>query len=144
MLGTHPGDRLYQPGLNILKMWPMPNVAGTITGRNYEIHPAGREASLATSPRSASTISRSRSLRVSSSTRARSSGSRSFSGTIPGWNDSKMVHPRIGTDAVSVNYSLNPTTFLEGTFGRAGNQLAACGHAELLQPDGGADIRISN
>ena len=38
-----------------------------------------------------------------------------------------MVHPRIGTEAVNVNYSINPTTFLEGTYGRAGNQLAACG-----------------
>ena len=38
-----------------------------------------------------------------------------------------MVHPRIGTEAVTVNYSISPTTFLEATYGRAGNQLAACG-----------------
>ena len=38
-----------------------------------------------------------------------------------------MVHPRIGTEGVTVNYSLNPTTFIEATYGRAGNELAACG-----------------
>ena len=38
-----------------------------------------------------------------------------------------MVHPRIGTEGVTVNYSLSPTTFIEATYGRAGNQLAACG-----------------
>ena len=30
--------------------------------------------------------------------------------------------PGVGTDAVSVNYNLNQTTFLEGTFGRAWNK----------------------
>ena len=37
VLGRIPADRLYQPGLNILKMWPMPNDASTATGRNYAI-----------------------------------------------------------------------------------------------------------
>ena len=28
---------------------------------------------------------------------------------------------------MTVNYNINATTFLEGTYGRAGNQLAGCG-----------------
>ena len=38
-------------------------------------------------------------------------------GTIPGWNDTVTPYTGVGTDAVSVNYNLDSTTFLEGTFG---------------------------
>ena len=43
VLGRIPANRLYQPGLNILKMWPLPNNASTTTGHNYRDHQAGRE-----------------------------------------------------------------------------------------------------
>ena len=126
MLGRIPADRLYQPGLNILKMWPMPNDASTATGAQLRItRPA--ESILGYQPAFASTISRHQSLRVSVKYQGAIQRQQVFNGTIPGFNDSKMVHPRIGTEGVTVNYSLNPTTFIEATYGRAGNQLAACG-----------------
>src|SRR5260370_35873333 len=37
VLGRIPADRLYQPGLNILKMWPLPNVSGTGLPYNYQL-----------------------------------------------------------------------------------------------------------
>ena len=43
-------------------------------------------------------------------------------GTIPGWNNLLDPFPIVATDAVSVNYNLNQTTFVEGTFGRAWNK----------------------
>ena len=43
VLGRIPASDLYQPGLNILKMWPLPNNASTTTGHNYRDHQAGRE-----------------------------------------------------------------------------------------------------
>ncbi len=48
-------------------------------------------------------------------------------GTLPGWNDTIVPIPEKGTEAVTVNYNINSSTFLEGTYGRAGNQLAGCG-----------------
>src|SRR4029453_18643391 len=45
-------------------------------------------------------------------------------GSIPGWNDAITPYTGRGTDAVSANYNLSQTMFLEGTFGRAWNQLA--------------------
>ena len=126
VLGRIPADRLYQPGLNILKMWPLPNGQGTTTGRNYEIiRPA--ESILGYQPAFRFDYQPLQSLRVSVKYQGAIQRQQIFNGTIPGFNDSKMVHPRIGTEAVTVNYSFNPTTFLEATYGRAGNQLAACG-----------------
>jgi len=126
VLGRIPQDRLYQPGLNILKMWPMPNFQGTTTGRNYEII-RPEEKILGYQPAVRVDYQPLQALRVSVKYQGAIQRQQVFNGTIPGWNDSKMVHPRIGTEAVTVNYSINPTTFLEGTYGRAGNELAACG-----------------
>ena len=126
VLGRIPANRLYQPGLNILKMWPLPNGQGTTTGRNYEIiRPA--ESILGYQPAVRFDYQPLQSLRVSVKYQGAIQRQQIFNGTIPGFNDSKMVHPRIGTEAVTVNYSISPTTFLEATYGRAGNQLAACG-----------------
>src|SRR5215213_408010 len=126
VLGRIPADRLYQPGLNILKMWPTPNNASTATGANYAItRPA--ESILGYQPALRLDYQPTSSLRVSVKYQGAIQRQQIFNGTIPGFNDSKMVHPRIGTEGVTVNYSLNPTTFIEATYGRAGNQLAACG-----------------
>ena len=104
----------------------MPNGLGTTTGRNHElVRPA--EEILGYQPAVRVDYQPFQSLRVSVKYQGAIQRQQIFNGTIPGWNDSKMVHPRIGTEAVNVNYSINPTTFLEGTYGRAGNQLAACG-----------------
>ena len=126
VLGRIPTDRLYQPGLNILKMWPVPNNASTATGANYAItRPA--ESILGYQPAVRIDYQPMASLRVSVKYQGAIQRQQVFNGTIPGFNDSKMVHPRIGTEGVTVNYSLSPTTFIEATYGRAGNQLAACG-----------------
>ena len=124
--GRFPRIGLYQPGLNILKMWPMPNNASTATGANYAItRPA--ESILGYQPAVRVDYQPTSSLRVSVKYQGAIQRQQVFNGTIPGFNDSKMVHPRIGTEGVTVNYSLNPTTFIEATYGRAGNELAACG-----------------
>jgi hypothetical protein len=126
VLGRIPADRLYQQGLNILKMWPLPNNASTVTGANYAItRPA--ESILGYQPALRLDYQPTSSLRVSVKYQGAIQRQQVFNGTIPGFNDSKMVHPRIGTEGVTVNYSLNPTTFIEATYGRAGNELAACG-----------------
>ena len=107
------------------------------------IRSSGRpRASSAISRRFASTISRTASLRVSVKYQGGISVNRRSTARIPGFNDSKMVHPRIGTEGVTVNYSLSPTTFIEATYGRAGNQLAGVRpDAQLLQRHRGPDQR---
>jgi hypothetical protein len=126
VLGRIPADRLYQQGLNILKMWPLPNNASTVTGANYAItRPA--ESILGYQPAVRVDYQPTSSLRVSVKYQGAIQRQQVFNGTIPGFNDSKMVHPRIGTEGVTVNYSVSPTTFIEATYGRAGNELAACG-----------------
>ena len=49
---------------------------------------------------------------------------------LPGFNDTQMQRPVISTIAVSANYNLNNTTFLEGTYGRSRNELAGCALAQ--------------
>ena len=53
-------------------------------------------------------------------------------GSLPGWNDAIVPIPEKGTEAVTVNYNINATTFLEGTYGRAGKPAgrAAAGSRE--------------
>ena len=51
-------------------------------------------------------------------------------GTIPGFNDTRQYNPFVRTLAATVNYSLNSSTFLEATFGRAQNSLTGCALAQ--------------
>jgi hypothetical protein len=47
-------------------------------------------------------------------------------GSIPGFNDTRMQNPAVHMVSASLNYNLNSTTFLEGTFGWSGNDQAGC------------------
>ena len=53
-----------------------------------------------------------------------------INGALPGFNDTQMQRPVISTMAVSANYNLNNTTFIEGTYGRSRNELAGCALAQ--------------
>ena len=121
MLGRIPANRLYQPGLAILNMWPLPT-SSTIVGTNLQfIRPA--EDTLSYQPADPLRLSGAcRPCASATSSRGSSTRHQVTQGSIPGWNDALNPFPGIGTDAVSVNYNLNPTMFLEGTFGRAWNK----------------------
>ncbi len=49
-----------------------------------------------------------------------------FNGTLPGFNDSRMSQPVITTQAMSFNYTIRPSVFLEATYGRTQNELSGC------------------
>jgi len=120
VLGRIPQDRLYQPGLNILKMYPMPT-SSSIIGRNLEfIRPS--EDTLSYQPAFRFDYQPFAALRVSYKFQGQITRRQVLNGTIPGWNNTLDPFPIVATDAVSVNYNLNPTTFIEGTFGRAWNK----------------------
>ena len=121
-----------RPGLNILKLYPLPNIAN-VPGVSLQLrdHPADRERPrvAAGGPRRLSADRRRCARR--SSTPAGSSADQTFNGTIPGFNDTQMQHaPVVELLATSVNYTLNPTTFLEATYGHSQNELAGCALAQ--------------
>ena len=125
VLGRIPQSRLYQPGLNILKMWPLAT-SSSITGRNLEFT-RPPEDTLSYQPAVRFDYQPTTALRLSFKYQGQIARKQITQGTIPGWNDLVVPIPRIGTEAVTVNYNLSSTMFLEGTYGRAGNQLAGGG-----------------
>ena len=126
MLGRIPADRLYPLGLNILKMYPMPNNQSTTIGTNHQfIQPT--YDTLLYQPALRLDYQVTQGLRVSFKYQGNNMSKRVTLGSLPGWNDGIVPIPEKGTEAVTVNYNINASTFLEGTYGRAGNQLAGCG-----------------
>ena len=91
MLGRIPQNRLYQPGLNILKMWPMPT-SSTSSGRTCKfIRPP--EDTLAYQPAVRFDYQAMPSLRVSYKYQGRSNRKQVNQGTIPGLNDTRSRLP---------------------------------------------------
>jgi Carboxypeptidase regulatory-like domain len=128
VVGRIPQSALYQPGLNILKMFPMPNLTNIPAGQayNFEIT-RPQEDTISYQPAFRIDYQPLQKLRVSFKYQGQITRRQVNQGTLPGWNDSMAPKPRIGTEAVTVNYNLSSTMFLEGTYGRAGNQLAQNG-----------------
>lgn len=125
VVGRIPADQLYATGLNILNMWPLPNVSGAGVGYNYEIvRPT--ESALAWQPAVKIDLHASPALRVSAKYSGKHQRNQVFNGTLPGFNDTRMARPVVYTMATTVNYTLGPTTFLESTYGRSYNELAGC------------------
>ena len=130
VLGKIPADRLYQPGLNVLKQYPPPNLT-QVPGiaYNYEI----------TRPNQ-SLLSWQPAIRVDYQPTQKLRGTFKYSGwqqrrdvvlgLLPGFNDTQMQRPVISNMVFSANYNLNATTFLEGTYGRSRNELAGCALAQ--------------
>jgi hypothetical protein len=119
VVGRIPQNRLYQPGLAILNMWPLPT-SSTIVGTNLQfIRPV--EDTLSYQPAIRFDYQAWPSLRVSYKYQGQLNRDQVNQGSIPGWNDGRTAFSGTGTDAGSVNYNLSPTMFLEGTLGRAWN-----------------------
>ena len=128
MLGRIPQNRLYPLGLNILKMWPMPT-SSSVPGQELWSSSGLPRDTLQYQPAFRFDYQVAcRALRVSYKYQGQIDRKQVTQGTIPGFNDvDDALHRDRGTDAVTANYNLSSTMFLEGTFGRAWNQLAGCG-----------------
>jgi hypothetical protein len=138
VLGRIPQGRLYQPGLNILRMWPMPTTSNVVGTNLQFIRPP--QDTMQYQPAIRFDYQALPSLRVSYKYQGQIDRKQVNQGTIPGWNDLITPYTGRGTDAVSVNYNLSSTMFLEGTFGRAWNQLAGGGGIPV---DSVADARTT-
>ncbi len=129
VVGRIPADRLYGLGLNVLKMYPMPNVNVAGAAYNYELtRPA--EQLRSNQPAVRLDYQPFQQLRGTFKYSGWSQQDVVVPGTIPGFNDTRQYHPFVRTVAATINYSINPSTFLEATFGRAQNSLTGCALAQ--------------
>jgi hypothetical protein len=129
VLGRIPADRLYSAGVNILKMYPMPNVNLPGVGYNYEITRPG-EKLIANQPAIRLDYQPWDNLRGTFKYSGWAQKDEMILGTIPGWNDTRQYNPFVRTIATTINWSINPTTFIEATYGRAQNSLTGCALAQ--------------
>ncbi len=130
-----PSDRLYAPGVAVLSRYPLPNkTQAPGTNYNYEV-PAPTYQQLTQQPAIRIDYQLSSKLRFT----GKYSGQRArpvvTPGLLQGFNDAYVPYPYITNYAVTGNYVINSTTFLEGTWGMIQNQLAGGNENGLLVND---------
>lgn len=131
VLGRIPASSLYQPGLNILKLFPAPNITNVPPGQNYNLELRRPEESiLSWQPAVRIDYQPTSRLRTTFKYSAWMQADHLFLGTVPGFNDTKMQDAPVLSYTASVNYSLNSTTFIEATYGFSQNELAGCAQAQ--------------
>lgn len=129
VLGRIPANRLYTPGVKILDLYPMPNV--TIPGVAYNYEGKRKQQSLMSQqPVVKFDYQPWTRLRGSFKLAAWGQPNDIIYSSLPGFNDSKQYKAWFTLFATTINYSINPTTFVEGTFGRSRNDLAGCVQAQ--------------
>ncbi len=130
VLGKIPTNMLYQPGLNILNMWPAANLAMPVgQNYNYEIRRPS-ESVLSWQPAVKVDYNITQTLRASFKYSSWKQRSQTFNGSLPGFNDARMQDKPVVSYTVSGNYSISPTMFLEATYGHSQNELAGCAQAQ--------------
>jgi Carboxypeptidase regulatory-like domain len=126
VLGRIPASRLYQPGLNTLNLWPLPNAA-TAPGQAYNLEVTRpTEAILSWQPAIRVDYQPTQKLRATFKYSGWQQRNQIINGTLPGFNDTKMQRPVVSSWATTVNYTFGPTTFFEATYGRSQDELAGC------------------
>ena len=130
VLGKIPADRLYATGVALLSRYPLPNRAQT-PGSNYNFEIGGPGSpplpsvkQLTQQPAIRLDYQLSQKLRVTGKYSGQRQRVLTVPGLIPGFTDVKTPYPFITNYAVTANYAINPTTFLEGTYGFIRNELA--------------------
>ena len=125
VLGRIPADRLYQTGVNILKLYPLPNIDGAGRGYNYELT-RPTEKALAMQPAIRVDYQPIQSVRATVKYSGFRQRNQIFNGTLPGFNDAQQQDPVISTLSMTVNYNMNASTFLEATYGQSQNAFGGC------------------
>jgi hypothetical protein len=124
VLGRIPADRVYGAGLALLSRYPLPNVTqGPGSNYNYEVA-APTIANLTQQPAIRIDYQLSSKLRFTGKYSGQRARRLITPGTIQGFNDVLNPYPFITNYGVTVNYTMNSSTFLEGTYGFIRNQLA--------------------
>jgi hypothetical protein len=138
VVGRIPADRLYGLGLDILKRYPMPNKIQEInTTYNYQMGGDGFPAlplveNLTRQPALRLDYDISSKLRLTGKYAGQRARPLVTPGLIPGFTDVLTPYPYITNYAVTVNYTMNSTTFLEGTYGFIRNELTGGNEGGVL------------
>jgi len=128
VLGKIPANRLYQPGLAILNnLWPATNHT-QLAGENYNYEVQAPVVKTYTyQPTVRMDYQFSPTLRLTGKFNGQNNapGRPVIPGSLPGFNDTQRIKGTEWTStwAVTGNYVVNPTTFIEATYGRAKNYL---------------------
>ncbi len=135
VIGRIPQDRLYAAGIGVLSRYPEPNlVQAPNTNWNYEI-PAPQVEDLIQQPAVRLDYQMSSNLRLTGKYSGQRSRVITRPGLIPGFTDALTPYPYITNYAATVNYTINPTTFIEGTYGFIRNELAGGNEFGILVND---------
>ena len=124
VLGRIPANRLYQTGLNILKMWPAPNVAPGLPYNLQITRP--EEKALSWQPVVRVDYQPMAKLRATFKATGWAQTNQIFNGSIPGFNDTQQIHPVVTRYAITANFTLTPSLVVEATWGRSQNERAGC------------------
>ena len=141
VIGRIPADRLYPLGLRILNRYPLPNKIQEInTTFNYQSGGDGFPSLPETDNLTRQPVVRldyqmSSALRVTGKYAGQRARRLLTPGLIPGFTDVYTPYPYITNYAVTVDYSINPTTFLEGTYGFIRNELTGGNEGGVLMND---------
>jgi hypothetical protein len=127
-----PAGSLYAPGLALLSRYPLPNVTQA-AGTNYNLEiPRPNDKNLLQQPAIRLDYQLSPALRFTGKYSAQRQKRRVIEGTMPGLNDVLTPYPYITNYGITVNYTMNPTTFVEATYGSIKNELAGGGSGGIL------------
>jgi len=135
VLGKIPANRLYSTGLSLLSRYPLPTMTQAASSNfNYQTAVADlpTTSNLTQQPAIKVDYAFSPNLRVA----GKYSGERqrviNTPGSIPGFNDVTTPYPFITNYAITANYTLNPTTFIEATYGMIRNEVTGGGSGGML------------
>ena len=129
VVGKIPASALYPTGLNILKLFPLPNVNVPGVSYNYETT-RPTQTIRSTQPAFRFDYQPTSKLRATAKYSGWQQRRDLINGSLPGFNDTQMQRPVISNLTFSANYNLTNTMFLEGTYGRSRNELAGCALAQ--------------
>jgi len=130
-----PAGSFYSLGQAILNRYPLPNKAQTAgTNYNYEVA-APSVDQLTQQPAVKIDYQSSPKLRFSGKYSGQRARRLTQPGTIQGFNDVYTPYPFITNYGATVNYVLNSTTFIEGTYGFIRNQLSGGNEGGILTND---------
>ena len=125
VLGRIPANRLYQTGINLLNLYPLPNINGAGLAYNYELTRPDEKA-LAQQPAIRIDYQPTQKLRATAKYSGFIQRNQVFNGTLPGFNDAQQQDPVISTLAMTVNYNMSSSTFFEATYGQSQNAFGGC------------------
>ncbi len=130
-----PANRLYDLGLKVLSRYPLPTMEQQFnTSFNYVVD-APAVKNLTQQPAARLDYQLANDLRVTWKYSGQRARPITTPGLIEGFTDVKTPYPYITNYATTVNYTLNPTTFLEGTYGFIRNELTGGNEGGVLVND---------